>query len=140
MRYEINYAQEISEKINKIIPKIKSGTLRFYGEWFGRPMDNYHQIVKAENKKNILIIYFIEKEVLSIISPEIYQISDKIFTIKKSKGLIWQWYYYGLENAEKNLMVYNYFVENMKNESIIISEGNIINKKADENELAFEIC
>ena len=140
MEHERNCAKIIAEKINEMIPNIKSGSLRFYGEWFGRPMDNIHQITKAENSNNVLIIHFMENEILSIISPELFQISDSAFVIKKSNGLIWQWYYYGLDKIAKNLMVINYFVDNIKNDEIIISEGNITNKKANINELAFEIC
>jgi hypothetical protein len=140
MEEKENYAHEITQKINNLIPKIKYGTLRFYGEWFGRPMDNFHQITKAESKENLLIVHFSKKEILSIISPEEFKISEKEFIIKKSKGLIWQWYYYGFEVIEKNLMTYNYYVNNNKNTLVIMPEKNVTNKMANENEIAFEIC
>jgi len=135
-----NYAHEIAQQISNLIPKVKSGTLRFYGEWFGRPMDNFHQITKAESKEKLLIVHFSQKEILSIISPEEFKISEKEFIIKKSKGLIWQWYYYGFEIVEKNLMTYNYYVNNNKNILIKMPEMNVTNKRANENEFALEIC
>ena len=29
----------------------KSGTLRFWGDWFGRPMDNVHTVAKVIYKE-----------------------------------------------------------------------------------------
>ena len=78
-------------------------------------------------------------KLLTIISPEDFHISENEFIIKKSKGLSWQWYYYGSEITDKNLMTYNYFIEN-KNTIISNPEKNIVNIKANENEPAFEIC
>ena len=103
-------------------------------------MDNFHQITKAESKEKLLIVHFSQKEILSIISPEEFKISEKEFIIKKSKGLIWQWYYYGFEIVEKNLMTYNYYVNNNKNILIKMPEMNVTNKRANENEFALEIC
>jgi len=132
-------ARIIAEKINLSLPKIKSGTLRFYGEWFGRPMDNYHQIIKANNQKNLLIIHFDNNEILHINAPSDFKISQETFTIKKSKGLIWQWYLYGAEQVNENIRILNYIVNNEKNKSII-SQENVLNIIADENEMALEIC
>ena len=135
-----NNAQEIAQKISNLLPRIKSGTLRFYGEWFGRPQDNYHQITKAENKGNKLIIYFRGNEILTIISPEGFHISESEFIIKKSQGIIWQWHNYGTDIIDKNLMTYNYFIDDEKSPIIINPEKNVFNFKADENKNVFEIC
>ena len=138
MENQENLAYIIAEKINQLIPKIKSGTLRFYGEWFGRPMDNYHQIIKANNQDSLLKIHFDNNEVLYINSPYDFQISEEIFVIKKSKGLIWQRYLYGTEQISSNIRTYNYIVNNKESESII-PQGNVLNKIADENKSALEI-
>lgn len=44
---------------------ISGGTLRFYGEWFGRPFDNFHVVQTAVRTKNALHIQFSEKEELT---------------------------------------------------------------------------
>ncbi|MGG4032396.1 hypothetical protein ABEV74_01620 [Paenibacillus cisolokensis] len=132
-------AKVIAQQINQLIPNIKSGTLRFYGEWFGRPMDNNHRIIRADYQEQLLLIYFDNNETLYIKFPEDVLISQEIFIIKNSKGLIWQWYYYGSEQINKNLRAYNYIVNNEAITSIKL-EGHILNKVADENQPAIEIC
>ena len=138
MENKYTLAYIIAEKINQLIPNIKSGTLRFYGEWFGKPMDNYHEIITADNQNNVLKIHFDDNEILYINSPSDFKISSEIFTIKKSKGLIWQWYLYGTKQIDKNIRIYNYIVNNEENPSIIL-QGNVLNKTADETKPALEI-
>ena len=44
------------------IKVLKSGSLRFWGDWFGRPMDNIHTVVSTEYlaKENKLILHFLD--------------------------------------------------------------------------------
>ena len=48
--------------------KLNGGTLRFWGKWFGKPMDNYHQIKKAEfnAETNKLLLILDEGEKIKI--------------------------------------------------------------------------
>jgi hypothetical protein len=43
-----------------------SGSLRFWGEWFGRPFDNYHRRVACEVTDECLQFRFKEAEVLAV--------------------------------------------------------------------------
>jgi hypothetical protein len=85
----------ISKQINALIPNIKGGTLRFFGEWFGRPYDNYHRIIGSEFQDEILIIHFDKGESLKIREPEGFQIGENIFIIHKANCVRWEWFYYG---------------------------------------------
>jgi len=33
--------EQIHNQLNKALPNVKSGTLRFWGEWFGKPLRHY---------------------------------------------------------------------------------------------------
>jgi hypothetical protein len=46
----MNEATKISELIARLLPHVKAGTLRFFGEWFGRPYDNMHAIEHGRQK------------------------------------------------------------------------------------------
>ena len=34
----------IADRISAALPNIKAGSLRIWGEWFGKPYDNFHTI------------------------------------------------------------------------------------------------
>ena len=61
----------------------KGGTMCFYGEWFGRPYDNFHRIIKANYENDCLNIYFEKGEILSVFNPIKIINEEKRFEIKK---------------------------------------------------------
>jgi hypothetical protein len=87
-------ANEIVLRINNLLPRVKKGTLRFFGEWFGRPYDNVHSIESAEAKDHRLILTLNEKETLSIWNPSSFKINEDEFQIDIASRVFWQWYSY----------------------------------------------
>lgn len=55
-------------ELGRVLP-IRLGTLRVYGDWFGRPMDNIHTAVSVEWTGNELVIAFDEGERLQVTNP-----------------------------------------------------------------------
>ncbi len=104
-------ANEIAERIKSLLPNVKSGTLRFFGNWFGRPYDNHHTIESAEAKDNCLILTFNEKETLSIWNPRGFKISQDEFQIDSASRVLWQWYCYGRPQTSENLYYEDFVVE-----------------------------
>ena len=101
-------SNEFSEKYQRNRGQIKGGTLCFWGHWFGKPYDNLHVIKKVvlNQSENTLIIYFNEQEILTVYNPVgIEEYPDKIKIINADK-VRWQWFYYGREKEDKNLMFY----------------------------------
>ncbi len=46
--------------VNQIkVSGFKGGTLRFYGQWYGRPYDNFHRFINATSEGNCLILSLI---------------------------------------------------------------------------------
>jgi hypothetical protein len=62
-------AERMSRLIEQRLPDIEPGTLRFWGEWFGRPYDNQHRLIGCDAESDLLHLRFNEGEVLSIDSP-----------------------------------------------------------------------
>jgi hypothetical protein len=97
-------AVEIAAHIQHLLPSVHSGTLRFWGVWFGRPYDNYHNIVRVEAEDDCLIIHFDNEETLRVWHPAQCQIDPKQFIIRSASRVLWQWYWYGRPHAPGNLM------------------------------------
>jgi hypothetical protein len=85
------------------LPKIKSGTLCFFGEWFGRPHDNWHEVASASAADDELIIRFNEDETLTIWNPADARISEEYFDIVNASRVHWEWFHYGREKTSENL-------------------------------------
>ena len=101
--------QQFAEKYKIKQGRVKGGTLCFWGHWFGRPYDNFHQITVLEydTDTNILTIHFSEHETLTITNPSDIEEYSNRFQIKQADKVYWQWYSYGKAQEEENLFHYN---------------------------------
>lgn len=79
------------------------GALRFWGEYFGRPYDNFHSPVSAELNDEILIIQFKDGERLTVYKPSGIVNEPNDFHIENASKIVWEWYYYGNEHSPENL-------------------------------------
>lgn len=109
----------------------KGGTMCFYGEWFGRPYDNFHKIIKANYENDCLNIYFSNGEILSVFNPLGITNEENCFKIEKASKVVWQFNPYGDENNIPKRYIYK-DCENGKilktildNEEIFYPEENI---------------
>ena len=116
----MNEAQQAADQIRAAIPRVKSGTLRFWGHWFGRPYDNYHRLVGCDSEFDVLKLYFNEGEVLSVWSPAKVVASPSKFRISNADRVRWEWFYYGKPRVVANL----YFEEFEKSTDGITASTN----------------
>lgn len=142
---EMNDDKIIIDLMKKNISGLKKGTLRFWGEWFGRPMDNYHIIVNVQfnQQENTLIFKFEEGETLTVWNPANINSNSSEFYIRSATKIRREWFSYGQPQLHQNL----YFKEYEKQDgSIIVSSGkgalDFIGKKVIESlgQNAVEIC
>lgn len=123
---------------------LRGGTLRFWGDWFGRPLDNYHTVVSAEydDKDCTLIIIFAEAEKCTIFNPSGIVNTKKEFYVSKAKKVIWEWYYYGREHISENLCKREYIWLDNKTVSVEYSGANGTLKKVQNPSgyYALELC
>lgn len=135
----------IIDLMKKNISCLKKGTLKFWGEWFGRLMDNYHIIVNVQfnAQENILTFTFNESETLTIWNPVYINSDSSEFNIRIATKIRWEWYSYGQPKTHQNVY-YNQYEK--QDNSIIISSGKgtleNVGKKVIEAEgyYAVEIC
>ena len=106
---------EILEKeFNKI--DLKSGTLRFWGNWFGKPMDNYHEIVNIEYNRieDILVLILDESDKITIWKPTDIEISQNELKIQEASKILFEWYLYGQNKIDENLRFESYKKDGFK--------------------------
>lgn len=114
-------ARSICERLTALLPHAKSGTLRFWGQWFGRPMDNFHQIVRCEANRDTLCLWFNEGELLTVDNPVGFETSSDVFWIENANRVRWEWFYYGRPQSPENL----YYEEFTQTSDGIIATTNV---------------
>ncbi len=99
------YAYVRDRKYLRIKVLKSSGSLRFWGDWFGRPADNIHTVVSTEfsPKDNRLVLYFADGETCTIYDPAGIVNEEEEFCIKDASRIEWQWYAYGPEHSAQAL-------------------------------------
>jgi hypothetical protein len=102
-------AQDYAQRISAQLPLVKGGTLRIWGEWFGRPYDNIHRIVAASADGDTLTLAFNEGETLTIYDPDRGTFTEQDFLIKFATRVRWEWYLYGKDHSLENLHFLDYF-------------------------------
>jgi hypothetical protein len=101
-------ADFIADRINAALPNAKAGSLRMWGEWFGKPYDNFHSINRSSAVGSTLMLEFDGGETLTIENPEGLEISDTIFSIRSASAVRWEWFYYGRPHTEENRYYYQF--------------------------------
>jgi hypothetical protein len=117
----MNEAARIAEQIQKALPGVKSGTLRFWGVWFGRPHDNIHAVLECEAKDDVLRIRFNEDEVLSVWFPKELTLDASKFQIFDAERVRWEWFYYGRPKTEEN----RFFYDLIKTDKSVVASTNV---------------
>lgn len=92
--------------------KPPSGTLRMFGCWFGKPLDNHHVLVAVEAlPEAVLMLTFNNRETLRVWNPQQITITDTEFRINSANRVRWDWFYYGREQSYDNLCWYEFHRE-----------------------------
>lgn len=130
---------EVKELI-KIITNLEEkpgGTLRFYGEWFGRPYDSYHKISECILKDEILTIKFEAGETIIIWNPNHIIFSSNELIIKDSTCVEFVRYDYGQPQTKENLRIDRYSNGKVLHPSI--KTGKVYNKMIKQGYPAVEL-
>lgn len=113
-------ASEIANAILLLPQRNRSGTLRMFGDWFGRPMDNVHKVVKAQAEGDCLVLTFEEGETLRVWNPSAYSTLGYTIQIAEADRVRWEWYYYGRDRTPENLLFHDYLKEDSR---IVVSRS-----------------
>lgn len=118
-------SEEFFDLINKI--KVKpAGTLRFYGEWFGRPYDNYHLLTDCLLEDGILTLIFDQGERIKIWNPNKISLNNKELKIKKAECVDFIRNINGKTDTEETSLIVDRYVSN--NQKIFPHSGKIYKK------------
>ena len=97
-----------------------NGTLCVFGDWFGRPMDNWHQVTTHEAQKDYLKFVFTEGETLEVWCPKGLKKKGNRFYIEHAARVRWEWFYYGRPKLPEN----RFFREHVTKDGVIKTESN----------------
>lgn len=97
-----------------------NGTLCVFGDWFGRPMDNWHQVTTHEAQKDYLKLMFTEGETLEVWRPRRLKKEGKRFSVEHADRVRWEWFYYGRPKLPEN----RFFREYVTKDGAIETESN----------------
>ncbi len=110
----------IASQINAV-PNLKAGSLRFWGEWFGKPYDNQHTVVGCRSEGSTLVLDFDGAETLRIDDPKGVQFNPKVFSVADATAVRWEWFYYGRPHTPGN----RYFYAFVRSDSRITASTNV---------------
>ncbi|MGY3718440.1 hypothetical protein ACWE42_23270 [Sutcliffiella cohnii] len=65
--------------------KKPGGSLRFFGEWFGRPYDNYHAVIDSHYEHDVLEIKCSSGEVIKVWAAIDISVTNNGLTIMKAE-------------------------------------------------------
>jgi len=121
-------ASEFFSRENSSTRNFEGGSLCIWGNWFGRPMDNFHTLkeVTFDKELNKLILTFDNQERLTIWNAENISDAKGHFQIEKAVKVLWQWYYYGKPQTEENLFFEEY--EHLDNKIVFKTNVNWFKK------------
>ena len=110
---------DMAEAITALLPNIKVGALRVYGDWFGRPYDAFHQVVaaRATSDGSGLILEFDQGETLRIADPRGLSASHTQLVIDRAAAVRWEWFLYGKPMTEDNRR----FVEHTRTRNEVVA-------------------
>jgi hypothetical protein len=114
-------AERSAAQLTAQLPDVVIGSLRFWGQWFGKPYDNVHRIVSAEARGDLLQVHFDGGETLIVLEPQGLEASANTFKIARAMSVRWEWFYYGRPKVAAN----RYFMEFLNRGDEISSTTNV---------------
>ncbi|MBR4622724.1 MAG: hypothetical protein IKO44_04210 [Ruminococcus sp.] len=80
----------------------KSGSFRFWGDWFGRPLDNTHKPVKASLENGLLTAEFADGESLTVYGAKDVYSDEGRFYVTDAEAVVWEWDLYEEEQKSES--------------------------------------
>lgn len=71
---------------------VKGGSICIWGEWFGRPQDNYHVIKTIQWRTDELVLHFMNGEALYIQKPIVIKNEINGLIVQQASEILWTWY------------------------------------------------
>lgn len=104
-------AEAAAADLRTVIGSVKRGSLRVFGDWFGRPHDNIHIVRSALAEGNELVVGFDANETLRVTSPADWEFSENSFRVHRARRVLWTWFYYGHDQTPENLFTVEHWID-----------------------------
>jgi len=104
-------AREAAVDLAAVLGSVKQGTLRMFGDWFGRPWDNVHIVRTVRADERDLIVGFDEDEELAISDPAGWSFNAETFRVSEASRVTWRWYYYGRPRQPANRFTIEHWLD-----------------------------
>jgi hypothetical protein len=88
-------ARDAAVGLAAVTGRVKQGSLRMHGAWFGRAYDNVHVVCSARAGGRDLVIGFRGGEELTVADPADWEFNAATFRISGAARVTWRWYDYG---------------------------------------------
>lgn len=88
-------SDDVRDAIYEHLGSLRSGSLTFWGSWFGKPHDNIHRIVGADSFDRCAVIYFDHAETLLIEAPRNWSLDGGRLLVREAERVCFQWFHYG---------------------------------------------
>lgn len=108
--------EEIARIIENKDNLFKGGTFRIFGDWFGKPYDNYHEIESAEFNTQLkrLTLNFKEGEILEVYNPKHIFEASTFLKIINADRIKLTWFYFGKTQTIENQYFLDYILTDKK--------------------------
>jgi len=118
----VSDAETMADEINVALAIGIIGSLRVFGDWFGRPYDNWHTVGAAEASADgrALILRFDGSETLEVRDPRGLTVSTRGLSIADAAFVRWEWFLYGSERTQENRC----YIEHVQCEDVISATSN----------------
>ncbi len=90
MSVSIRNDMENTGDIEPAILRFKGGSLRIFGDWFGKPHDNRHKPKSVVLEPSRLIVTFDEDETLTVDKPKGIVVVEAEFRIQRAEKVRWE--------------------------------------------------
>lgn len=102
---------ELVLEISALLPAVKSGPLRLWGQSFGRPGEDWHTLVSCNATGDCLRLHFTDDEVLAVWNPTEVQIDKDHFRIGSATEMRFTCYW-GIQRTSENIRYRDYSLHN----------------------------
>lgn len=113
---------DIAAAIEALPERNRSGSLKIWGAWFGRPMDNSHICQSRTSEHDYITLHFDKNERLRVWNPGPLITPGNTLIIETATKVRWEWYYYGRPQLAENLMFKEYV---LKDGSIVFNSNQL---------------
>jgi hypothetical protein len=100
--------EDFADSIRRIIPDLKWGSMRLWGQSLGRPGEDGHKLIGCEAVNDCLRLRLEDDEVLAIWNPLDVKITTKRFRIGSADSIRFTSYYCGRPKLPENILYRDY--------------------------------